>query len=227
MERSALRHIEYFYRSKSENFVETQKYLKQKTNDELLKELFDWKDEQDIISQEYLTYLDYLGLEFKDSNCAELDKNEFDTLVRPFDTKIISSYAEEITGVGNNRLIDGIVLATEEDDEKIYLVQPNAKGLQVIPKTLIDTYMTQNPLTIGDAFIMANIHNKGVYNYILGFYGNRYDKDKKLNEEMIRELEQFLKYDYNIDYETNKDHYFYVISTPKSKVLNKVKTLVR
>jgi len=223
MKKSASRRLDYFIRAKFGNLDNFKKYINQNSNDEYIEEFISWQEEMEFIAEEYLSYLDFLELDFKDSNCAELDKNEFDTIVKPFETKIITSFADEITGVDKRRLINGSVIATEEDDEKIHLLLSNAQGIKIIPETVIDTYMTQNPLSIGTAFNMANIHNKGIYNLILGFYGNNHDKDKAKNEEKIKILESFLKYDYNIDYETNNDHYFYVISTAKNKVLKKEK----
>ena len=85
------------------------------SNNFLLKQFLDTKDEEPIcldenfyqefyiwlkqmqeISKYYIDFLEEMGFEFKENNCAEISKSFFDTTVKPFDTHLITLYENYI-----------------------------------------------------------------------------------------------------------------------------------
>lgn len=174
-----------------------------KYNDE--SEFFDyfrnWLLEMKIIGKKYTKYLDYLGLKYKDENTVEVGKTCFDSVVMPFNTKIISPIES---------------LWAEEYQERVF-----SEDILVNSKTLsFSTYMTQNP-TLGNVPGQSCISNwnqvKNNKDIIVGMYGSIDDKDviNKINE--LQELKDKIYRDCTFNYTTDDNSYYCVLETQKTR----------
>ncbi len=179
-----------------------------------------WLKQREIIGQEYINYLDNLELDYKSSRCAEVGKGEHDTLVKPFETKIISSNVNDITEVNSDRLIKGMV---KFRDGSAFLCTGKKDSLNYsrISNLEISTFMIQNPYSYKMVSGIADVHNKGTHNIIIGAYGSLYDKDKYKKVEQLKLIKAQLNNDFIEEYDTFDDSYYYIIGSLSDKKRNK------
>lgn len=193
-------------------------------SEQFIDEFTQWLKNRQLMGKEYAYFLDYMGFRFADSDCAEVGKGEYDSVVKPFDTVLITS-ATPIKKVNPNRIITGNMRVYESVP---VLVRHNKGGnqLDLIPSDIIHTYMTQNPY--GQSLISGweNLHNSGNNNIILGIFGSIHDKDIESRIKQLELLRDKLTCgDYKEDYSTSGDSYYYAIGSDREiKKLYKVKT---
>ncbi len=173
-----------------------------------INEFANWIHDRQLIGEEFVSFLDYLNLSFEDEYCAEIGKGERDTLVKPYDTKIISPFADNITEVEDDRLITA--------NFKVY--NNNAclltdKKLVVIPNSFISTYLIQNPYSFSNLEGLENLHNNDTHNIIFGLYGYCGDKDKTKKLAALASFRSKLDGDYISDYDTYEGAYYYVVAS--------------
>ena len=173
-----------------------------------------WLKQKEIIGNEFLNYLSFLDLDYQNSNCAEVGKGEHDTLVKPFDTKILSLNTDEITGVDKNRFMIGNLRIYEGN---ACLVR-NHK-LDVISNDVIDTYLIHNPYSFNSIYGIETIHNNGSSNIIVGVYGSTHDHDVQKKLDCLSNIKDKLVGNYVSEYDTYDEAYYYIIASK-----NKVKT---
>ena len=187
-------------------------------NEKVQKELAEWLYKRGKIGKLYTSFLDYLNIEFAYSNCAEIGKGTYDSVVKNFDTAIITPYDNEITEVDKERVF---VSKFEIEESKPYLLKGSKKI--ILHPYVFSKFMTQNNDDIRN---WENLHNSGDYSIIVGAYGenNEQDKDNKIKE--IEELRNKVcdHRDIVFEYDTTKDAYFIVVAT---KVKVKVKELTK
>ena len=175
-------------------------------------EFSDWIGKRQLIGEGYNDFLDYMGVGYRSESCAEIGKGSFDSIVKPFETTIITPDSSFVTEdperiiCGNMRVFNDMpVLITSTHEEKQY---------DMIPRDIIRTYMTQNPTSEKSILNWENLHNSGKNNIIVGIYGSMYDKDIT---DKIKQLKAFraglTSDDYAEDYASTRDGYFYVIAS--------------
>ena len=178
-----------------------------------VKEFSHWLKQMQIMGEEYINYLNYLGLNYTNSTCAEVGKGEQDTLVKGFDTKIISYNTNDITGVSTDRLIKGNV-RFKDGNSYLYNGQNNIKEISNLQ---VSTFMIQNPYSYKTLTGISDVHNSGNHNIILGVYGSAYDKDKYKKIEQLKLIKNQLNSDYIEEYDVYDDSYFYILGSVNHK----------
>lgn len=183
-----------------------------------------WINERKNIGKDYTCFLDYNGFRFANSNCAEIGKGRYDTISRPLDNIIITSYTS-INDINPNRIIDGGFVVLEG---KPLIVKSDKFGkyYREVPNEIVNTYFTQNPLHIGLVSGWEDLNNSGDASIIVGVYGKTYDRDKTEKiDDLMRFADKLTPGTYTKEYATDKDNYFFVVGThQKEKVIEKVKT---
>ena len=173
-----------------------------------------WLKQRKIMGNEFLNYLSFLDLNYKNSNSAEVGKGEQDTLVKPFDTKILSLNTDGITGVDKNRLITGN-LRIFEGNAYLFLNHE----LKVITNNVVDTYLIHNPYSFNSISGIEDIHNNGSANVILGVYGSTHDNDLEKKINRLNDIKDKLVGNYISEYDTYDGAYYYILASN-----NKVKS---
>ncbi len=193
-------------------------------SEQFISEFSAWIKSRQKMGNEYTYFLDYMGFRFADADCAEVGKGEYDSVVKPFETTIITP-ATPIKKVNPDRIIKGNMRVYESVP---VLVRHNKGGNQLdqIPNDIIRTYMTQNPFSQSSISGWENLHNSGDNNIILGIFGSIHDKDIETRIKQLESLRDKLTCgDYKEDYSTSDDSYFYAIGSDRMvKKLYKVKT---
>lgn len=190
------------------------KVNEQKTTIELLRELKDWLNYRKEIGKEYIMFLEELGLDyFKKSSTAEVGKGELDTLVKPFDTTLLTPYTFKLKNesrflIGDLSVKGGIPLLKKETYEGL-------TQNEILRQNF--TFMTQNPYTPEKIQYWHQLHNNG-YNIIAGIYGNIYDKDFEEKIKLLNYLKRNLSDEYIIENLVNKDYYAFIIASSRKKI---------
>ena len=182
-----------------------------------IKEFSYWLKQMKIIGDDYINYLNYLNLNYDDSTCAEVGKGEYDTLVKSFDTKIISYNVGEITGVDKERLIKGNVKFENGNSYLSTMTNDHLINVKKISNLQVSTFMIQNPYSYKSLVGVADVHNSGNHNVILGVYGSLYDSDKYKKIEQLKLLKAQFTNDFIEEYDVYDDSYFYILSSLSSK----------
>lgn len=184
-----------------------------------IKELADWLYKRNKIGRMYTSYLDYLNIKFAYNDCAEIGKGAYDTVVKKFETSIITPYDVDIEGVDKERVF---VAGFEVDNSKPYLLKGSKKIS--LPPYVFSKLMTQNNSDINK---WKSLHDSGNYSIIIGNYGFTSDKDMDKKIEQIEEFTKALSMD-NVVYESDTlgDIYFTVVAT-KNKVKTRIKTKIK
>lgn len=180
---------------------------------EFIKGFSHYLEQMNIMGNEFLNYLDFLNLDYKNSNCAEVGKGPHDTLVKPFDTKFLSLNTGELTDVDKSRFMIGNLRIYEG---KACLLRGHK--LEVIPKSVVGTYFVHNPYSFNSLYGITDIHNNDSANIILGVYGSNYDKDKVKKIERLEIFKENLVGDYISEYDTFDDAYYYILASGKAKI---------
>jgi len=192
------------------------------TSNQYASDFLIWLKNYQSLGIEYTCFLDYLGFRFTDESCAEVGKGKFDSVVKTFDTLLITT-ALPIKGVNPERIIKGNMKVFESVP---VLVKYIKKGNQVIQisNDIIRTYMTQNPYNQSLITGWEDLHNSGKNNIILGIFGSIHDNDRQTKIKKLKSLKHKLtNTDYIEEYDASGDNYFYVIGSDRIEKKSKVK----
>ena len=190
-------------------------------SEKFILDFFNWVNNQKKLIEKYVDFLNYMEFDYKEGTCAEVGKGKFDSVVIPFDTRIITKESS-IIGVDPSRIIMGDMIVL---DSKPTLVESNKYTLRPTRlSTSICTYMTQNPISKASLLGWDDLHNSNNNDIILGVYGNTNDKDKEAKINMLKEFKEKLLDEYKDEYCRYDDSYFYVIGSNRKR-FNKIKTL--
>ena len=181
-----------------------------------ISEFSEWIRSRQNISENYLNLLEYMELyRFADPDTAEIGKGQYDSIVKPFDTTIITPHSEGLETLDQSRIItsdfrvfDGTPVLTKTNEKGINQIDP-------ITSTTTLTFMTQNPYTPEQIRNWEQLHNSGENNIIVGIYGSIYDKDI---EQKIKELEALrdkLYESYKEEHTVIDDTYCYAIASER------------
>lgn len=218
--------MEFYLKNLIEKFRNAKGLKSIDTNSiEFMQEFQLWIKEQQNIGKDYIDFLDYLGLNFRESSCVEVGKGDYDTIVAPYETSLITTALPLFTVdesrvlIGNLRVYGSMPLLSRRMKDK--------NLIDVVPKD-IKTYMIHNPSSIRTILGWENLHNSGRSNIIMGIFGSLYDNDI---EYKIKELqiikERLVSDDFKEDYVTDNGHYFYTIASNRPiKEMSLVKSRV-
>lgn len=208
-------------------FIESTGYKGPVSNDDFFnREFNDWLYQRVSVLTNYLYLLEELDINYDDVHTVEVGKSCYDSIVLPFNTSIITLFSEGFEVLDrlhlNERLHFGDMVVYNSVPR---LVFSNKKEDYVdIHPVSINTFMTQNPYSMSDVYNWDQLHNSGVYNIVLGIYGNNWDRDKNKKIKSIINFKNELTPDtYKECYFEHDGEYFYIIAS----VNKKDKTLIR
>ena len=148
--------------------------------------------ERKIIGEKYNEFLKYLEIDITTSNVVELYKGNVDSIVKDFDTLVLTPYSIDI------------------DKDRIYRELSDLLG----NKVLINRFITQNPSFKNDIKSLINYYNQYKYDILIGVYGKVYDKDKnKKMKELIKLSRKIDDYQYNTSILKDRYNYYFVLYT--------------
>ena len=194
---------EYYRQLKLQYYKATKEKIKQNIENSLNDDIYRWLSIRKEIGKIYLEYLDSLGIDIKTLETAEIGKGLFDTLVREYETTIISPYIE---AVDNKRVYTYSLNLVNTPTLMKYGPKMRIEDIKSIPKD-VNTFLINNPYEkiVG----LENFVNKEEIQTIIGIYGQIFDKDKDKKLKMLLELSKKIQNkDFNINYESNNDYYY-------------------
>ena len=184
---------------------------------EFMSNFTSWVNSRSVIGKEYICFLQSMKFNFNTLQCAEIGKGNLDSLVKNYDTTIISPYSNTFKDVNDDRIICGNIKVNNDD---ILLTEIN-ETIQTelkLPTYLFHTYMTQNPYLPLNIENWENIHNFRNANIIVGVYGSTKDNDIESKINQIRKLKENINDSYLENYEVSNGNYFYVVGSMRNPV---------
>lgn len=173
-----------------------------------LNEFIEWTSNNKILTSKYKEFILALGYE-DGQKVLEIGKGRYDSLNLD-NAEIISPYAETL-GLENAELF---MLGS-------YPLIKSTNGF-ISPKT--DILLTFNPYEEMMIYNWVKIHNFQLYDISVGMYGNIHDNNFTEKIKLLEKMSEQMDDDHSLDYDTDKDNYFYVINsrrTIKRKILIK------
>ena len=131
--------------------------------DSFRKDFTSWLAERQQYGNRYLDFL--------------YEMKQFDSLVIPFDTTIISPNSFE--SVEDKGRIIGSKFIVYDGQPVLYFEITEQPKLVLLPEKRIDTFMTQNPYSPYSVKNWSDLHNGGYFDIAVGVYGSIYDKNIK------------------------------------------------
>ena len=156
---------------------------------------------------------------------AEVGKGKYDSVALSQGIGLITPFREEIAKSQiilptEFRVYDCTPFAVKEEKGHSHFVKLTDSG--------IERYMTQNPYTIESIKRWEQLHNSGTSNITVGVYGNIHDKDFESKMELMQNLRERIMTDEVIeDYATDRDNYFYALSSTRKELKPKTRILTR
>lgn len=142
--------------------------------------------ERQELGRQYNRFLRFLGINITTRNTAELDKGDYDSIIKDYDTLVITPFPIDID---YDRIID----------------MKDAK---------VQRYITQNPLYKKDIKEMISLYNNYENDILIGMYGKTYDNDSYKKMRQIVTLSKKLKdYQYKTSLFKDNSNYFIVLYT--------------
>ena len=173
-------------------------------------EFYKWLKQMQEISKYYTNFLEEMNFNFKGKNCAEISKSFFDTVVKPYDTYLITLYENGLNDIGESRVVEGYLVV---NNDAPVIIQPFTG--RIYPSNEYDIFMTQNPYTQGDFKKLAMLHNSCNYDVIAGVFGSNDDKNKSKKINELKRLRDSLYGEYAFEIEKKDGVYYGVIGTKK------------
>ena len=210
---------EYYKLLKLQYYKATKDKIKTIIDDDLNENMYNWLFIRHEIGKRYIEYLNNLGYDVKTQETAEIGKGLFDTIVRKYETTIISPYIEKID---SNRVFTySLNLSTSYPTLMKYGKNMRIEDLASVPK-YINTFLINNPYQRNDLFGLENLINKGEFNAIIGMYGQTGDNDKAKKLKILYQLSNKIRtHQFQLKYEKDKDYYYAsLISNSKIKKYN-------
>lgn len=204
--------MEKYFRNLVEEFVRANGIKSSDINsNEFIKDFYEWIKQRNLIGLQYTYFLEYLGFDFKTNNCAEVGKTNYDSVVLPYNTLIISPVASSFDSIYDSRVIAGNMKVSNYEPTLVKSKNSNYE----IPRSAINTYMTQNPFFISDLNGWDYLHNMRKNDIIVGIYGNIYDKDIDKKIKQIDLFKNQLDDEYESEYALLGENYFYAVGTKR------------
>lgn len=130
-----------------------------------ISEFSEWIKLRQDVSKHYIALLEYMELsKFADCDTAEVGKGRYDTIVKPFNTTIITPHISWLETLGNERIINAELVVMGETP---VLFGTNKNGKPISSSSNL-TFMTQNPYTPIEIRNWEDLHNSGENDIIVG-----------------------------------------------------------
>ena len=165
-----------------------------------------------------------MEITYKDDMTAEVGKGYVDSVVKDYDTMLITPYSK-FKNIEKRRIIKAN-FDVYEDVPIIKTFDGEVKLFDSIPNYIIKTYMMHNPYNNGALKNWENLHNSKQNDIIVGYYGNITDKDFIHNIKNLDEFKSKLDDDIIFDFDYQDGNYFYTIGSKRKQIEN-VKVLTR
>lgn len=188
-------------------------------NQSFQKEFLDFQKQRKETSNKYIDFLYQLKKNIIEQTTAEVLKGEYDSIMLPFDTLIISP--EEISDIDKDRFIRAYFMIL--DGEPLLYFYPGNNPMMIkIPFYRIDTIMTQNPYNYYNIRDFDELHNSGKFDIAIGMYGSIYDKNIDENLEMLKGIkDKIIGNDYQFVYDKFGDIYCSCLVSDRKKLIKK------
>ena len=189
-------------------FVKAKGIKNYTVNGSIINEFTDWLMQMKVIGRSYADLLDYMDLDFMDDDCIEVGKSSKNSVVIPYETKIITDDKNLFSNIDENRVMIG--------DFHIFSGVPylfSQYGIEAISN--INTFMTQNPYSYYLLNNWSDLPNKKEADIIVGVYGHNSDKDKVYKIKSIENLKDRLNCQYTEEYYEHLNEYYYALGTNK------------
>ena len=187
-----------------------------------MSEFSEWIKSRQNISNNYLDLLEYMELsQISDPDTAEVGKGQYDSIVNPFNTTIITPHSKGLETLGNRVINSDFVVMGDTP----VLFGPNQSGNPVSTSSSL-TFMTQNPYTPVEIRNWEQLHNSRNHNIIVGVYGSIHDKDIETKIRQLESLKQRLTDSFKEEQYVIDDTYCYAIASERM-VKRLVKTRTR
>ena len=195
-------------------FKNVNKYLNDYQKD-LIKFIFERKE----IGEDYVAFLEELGLDIKGRETAEIGKTKFDSIVSTFDTTVITPYHYELV---KERLLNYNFFPNKKNCQLIkYNYDLNCTEIKIVP-SYIKKIITQNPYNKLNLIGYEHLYNENLYDVIVGVYGHIHDNDKAYKLKMLKELKDKIKTnDFNLEYDCFNNYYFAALYKNEDKKITK------
>ena len=185
------------------------------------KDMINWIYERQAIGKKYVDFLNYLGLDVTTRETAEIGKGKFDTIVKDYDTTIITPY--EYMDNNSDRLFKYEFFPTKDIPGLIKTSIEGRIDEIVSAPDYLKKFVTQNPYERTDLMGFEELHNGNNFDIIVGMYGHIHDNDKEMKLKQLKELrDKLTSDDYAVDYEVDRDSYLATIYSDR-KQLEKIK----
>ena len=186
-------------------------------------EFSEWIKSRHSISNNYLDLLEYMELsQISYPDTVEVGKGQYDSIVKPFNTTIITPHIAGLETLGNERVINSEFVVIGNTP---VLFGNNRNGKPIATSSAL-TFMTQNPYTPVEIRNWENLHNSGNHNIIVGVYGSIHDKDIETKIRQLESLKQRLTDSFKEEQYVIDDTYCYAIASERM-VKRLVKTRTR
>ncbi len=217
-----MKNVERYIIKLQEQFFQATGMRADVANGTNIKEFKDWIKVRQNIGEEYVNFLEYLQFDFKEAYCVEVEKGRFDSIVKPFETTILTPYYN-MPGVDDSRILPGN-FGVMNYSPYIFPEMFTSTGIHMMNPESFRVFMTQNIYTLSQIAGWEDLHNSGEYNIICGAYGSLWDKDSEGKVQQLRYLKRKLTgEDITAEYAVSNDRYYFAIGS-KRKVKKYEKT---
>ena len=190
------------------------------------KELFMWLKERSKIGEKYVDFLFYLGKDITNLETAEIEKGKYDSIVRPYETTVITPYY--YPDEKNNKEILRYAFFPDFNTPGL-LKLDNQQNLQEIKESpsYIQQYITENPYRRTDLFGIEDLHNGGNFDILVGVFGDIQDRDKEKKIKLLKELrDKIIDDEIKVEFDCDRNQYFAAVVSNR-KLKKYVKTKIR
>ena len=191
-----------------------------------ISDFIEWIESRQKSSKEYIRLLEDMNQEkIKSPTTIEVGKGKYDSIVLPFDTKIITPYSEDLENIKETRVITSDFMVVGGMPVS-YRTTPDGKLKEThhIPEKERLTFMTQNPYTPNNIKNWDQLYTSGRCDIVIGIYGDVHDKDIDIKVKELKKIKEKLEESYIQESIVEADTYCYAIASAKTKVKTFTKT---
>lgn len=182
-------------------------------------DVYEWACQRVEEGDYFLGLLDYMEISgIKESATIEVGKGYFDSIVVPYETRLITPFKSEFSEEyieDRSRIIEAKFSVINHTPALIF-----ANGIRTtIENTELQKYMIHNPYSMREISDWDHIAKNPNTQIIIGAYGNTHDKDRRKKIDEIKRWKEKLDVVYKECYATTDDRYYYaIVTTPEKKL---------
>ena len=186
------------------------------TSKEDMIKFYNWALERYKLGKDFLHLLKFLGIDFDNDKTAEVGKNKYDSIVLPYETRIITNCDNFSSRIDDSRIINADF---EVYKERPTLLTNTKKGIMKYPilDDAINTYMFCNPYYIDSVDNLADLHNGGS-NIIVGMYGKKQELDYRAKVRSVANLKNRLNDDFKFVFAENDESYICALASKRKRI---------